>query len=63
MERHLACVHVSNADLLAGWIEDPVRRVLRMPVPAAPDLDGGGRAARRLLELLGDAVARADGPG
>jgi hypothetical protein len=63
MERHLACVHVSNADLLAGRIEEPVRRVLRMAVPAAPDLDGGARAARRLLELLEDAVARPVEPG
>ena len=62
MTRHLACVHVSNADLLAGRIEDPVRRALAMPVPAAPDLDGATRAARRLLEIHRGEVARR-GPG
>jgi len=62
MKRHLACVHVSNADLLAGRIEDPVRRVLAMPVPSAPDLDGSSRAARRLLEIYRGDVARS-GPG
>ena len=49
----LACEHVSNADLLAGRIEGPVRRVLARPVPPAPDLDGASRGAARLLELLG----------
>ena len=51
MIRHLACVHVGNADLLAGRIEEPIRQVLRMPVPAPPDLEGGARAATRLLEI------------
>lgn len=62
MKRHLACVHVSNADLLEGRIEGPVRQVLGMPVPPAPDLDGASRAARRLLEIYRGDVARS-GPG
>jgi hypothetical protein len=62
MKRHLACVHVSNADLLAGRIEDPVRRALAMPVPSAPDTNGAARAARRLLEIYRGDVARG-GPG
>ena len=63
MRRHLACVHVSNADLLAGRIEDPVRRVLEMPVPPAPDLEGAPRAARRLIEIHRGEVARDAGSG
>jgi len=62
MTRLLACVHVSNADLLAGRIEDPVRRALAMPVPSAPEMDGASRAARRLLETYRGDVARS-GPG
>jgi L-arabinokinase len=62
MSRHLACVHVSNTALLAGRIEEPVRRVLAMPVPSAPDLDGAPRGARRLLEIHRGEVARR-GPG
>jgi hypothetical protein len=62
MKRHLACVHTSNADLLAGRVEDPVRRALAMPVPPVPDLDGASRAARRLLEIYRGDVARS-GPG
>lgn len=57
MSRHLACVHVSNADVLAGRIAEPVRRVLRMPVPAPPEMEGASRAARRLLELYRGGVA------
>lgn len=53
----LACEHVSNADLLAGRLEGPVRRVLARPVPPAPDLDGASRGAVRILEILGDGVA------
>ena len=62
MERHLACVHVGNEDLLAGRLEEPVRRVLALPVPPAPDLGGAGRAAARLLEIH-RGVAKAAGPG
>ena len=62
MERHLACVHVGNEDLLAGRLEEPVRRVLALPVPPAPDLGGAGRAATRLLEVH-RGVARGTPPG
>lgn len=61
MEPLLACEHVSNADLLAGRIEEPVRRVLARTVPPPPDLDGAGRGAARILGLLD--VARAPSPG
>jgi len=58
MQPLLACEHVSNADLLAGRLEGPVRRVLGRPVPPPPDLDGAARGAARILELLGHALAR-----
>ena len=61
MEPLLACEHVGNADLLAGRLEDPVRRVLARPVPPPPDLDGAGRGAARILGLLD--VAPAPSPG
>jgi hypothetical protein len=35
--------------------------VLARPVPPPPDLDGAGRGAARILELLG--VAQAPSPG
>ena len=50
----LACEHVSNADLLAGRLEEPVRRVLARPVPPPPDLDGAARGAARILSFLGE---------
>jgi len=53
MARWLACVHVSNADLRAGRLADPVRRVLGLPVPPPPDLDGAARAAERVLAYAG----------
>jgi hypothetical protein len=60
----LACEHVSNADLLAGRIEGPVRRVMARSMPLAPDLDGAARGAERILEILGpgDDVARPPPP-
>jgi L-arabinokinase len=51
MSRLLACAHVSNADLLAGRIEDAVAAVLAMPVPPPPDLGGAERAALRLVGI------------
>ena len=54
----LACEHVGNADLLAGRLAEPVRRVLARPVPAPPDLEGARRGAARILELLDGSVAR-----
>jgi L-arabinokinase len=53
MPRHLACVHVSNADLAAGRLEGPLARVLAMPVPPPPDLGGADRAAERVLAAVG----------
>ncbi|HEX9050529.1 MAG TPA: hypothetical protein VF841_08365 [Anaeromyxobacter sp.] len=53
MPRHLACVHVSNADLAAGRLAEPLARVLAMPVPPPPDLGGAARAAERILAAIG----------
>jgi UDP:flavonoid glycosyltransferase YjiC (YdhE family) len=53
MTRFLACAHVGNDDLRAGRIGGALRRVLAMPVPPRPALDGAERAAERLLALLG----------
>ncbi|MGB8932594.1 MAG: hypothetical protein WCC48_15225 [Anaeromyxobacteraceae bacterium] len=53
MAHHLACVHVGNDDLRAGRIGEAIRRVLSLPMPTKPDLEGAGRAAERLLGLLG----------
>jgi L-arabinokinase len=61
MTRHLACVHVGNADLRAGRIGDALREVLALPVPPKPDLDGAARGAERLLALLGAAGAQVPG--
>jgi hypothetical protein len=52
MTRWLACVHVSNDDLRAGRLEEPIRRVLTMEKPPPPDLGGAARAAERILEVL-----------
>jgi L-arabinokinase len=59
----LACEHVSRADLMAGRVEEAVRRVLARPVPPPPDLDGAARGAARILALLGRDVARPAPPG
>lgn len=59
----LACEHVSNEDLLAGRVEEAVRRVLSRPVPPPPDLDGAARGAARILALLGEEMARPAPPG
>jgi L-arabinokinase len=52
MGRHLACVHVGNDDVRAGRLGGAIRRVLELPVPPRPELDGADRAAARLLERL-----------
>jgi L-arabinokinase len=52
MTRWLACVHVSNDDVRAGRLEEPVRRVLAMETPPPPDLGGAARAAERILGVL-----------
>jgi L-arabinokinase len=51
MARYVPCAHVSNADLLAGRLEKPVRAVLGQPFPEPPAMDGARVAARRLCEL------------
>jgi hypothetical protein len=53
LPHHLACVHVGNAEVRAGRVGDAVRRVLELPMPAPPPLDGAARAAARVLEALG----------
>lgn len=53
MPRYLAALHVSNADLAAGRLGEPLARVLALPVPPSPDLGGAGRAAERVLAALG----------
>jgi hypothetical protein len=52
MSRLLPCVHVSNADLMAGRLADPIRRVLAMPFPDPPDTSGAEVAASELLAWL-----------
>jgi hypothetical protein len=52
LPRYLASVHVSNAEVRAGQVAGAVRRVLALPMPAPPPLDGAARAAARVLEAL-----------
>jgi L-arabinokinase len=51
MARLLPCAHVSNADLLAGRLEEAIRSVLAMPFPDPPPFDGARVAAGRLCAL------------
>jgi hypothetical protein len=53
LPRYLACVHVANGEVRAGRVGAAVRRVLELPMPAPPPLDGAVRAAARVLEALG----------
>ena len=53
LPRYLACVHVSNAAVREGRVGQAVRRVLELPMPARPALDGAARAATRVLEAIG----------
>jgi L-arabinokinase len=53
MVRWLAAEHVSNADLRAGRVAEPIRRVLARPAPAPPELGGARRAAERILSFVG----------
>jgi L-arabinokinase len=52
MGQHLACGHVSQADLRQGRLREPLQRVLGLPLPDPPDLGGARRAAVRLLERV-----------
>jgi hypothetical protein len=52
MSRWLPAVHVSNADLRAGRLRPALERVLALPFPDPPPLDGSQVAARRLLEFV-----------
>jgi L-arabinokinase len=49
---YLPCVHVSNAEVRAGRLRDPVHRALELPAVTPPELGGAERAARRVVELL-----------
>ena len=51
MAGYLPCVHVSNEDLRAGRLEEPLRRVLGMPFPPPADTSGAAVAAERLLAI------------
>jgi hypothetical protein len=53
MAEWLACVHVTNAQLLDGAFEDAVHDVTRRKVPAPPALDGAEKAAGRILAAIG----------
>ena len=50
MARCLPCAYVSNADLLAGRLREPLERVLALAPAAPPELGGADVAARRLLD-------------
>jgi hypothetical protein len=52
MGRYVPCVHVSNVDLMAGKLLDPIRAVLAQPLPEPPDLSGASAAAEWLLEAV-----------
>src|SRR5207244_10591880 len=48
MRRYVPCAHVSNEDLLAGRLRDPIEAALRAPLPEPPRMDGAWIAARRI---------------
>jgi L-arabinokinase len=53
MKQYLPCAHVSNEDLLAGRLREPIEAVLRTPLPEPPRMDGARVAAERILEAAG----------
>ena len=53
MPRYLPVAFVSGDDLRAGRLEDALDRVLSLPQPPPPRLDGASVAAARLREWLG----------
>jgi hypothetical protein len=52
LERYLPSAHVTNAALAEGRLESALARVLSLPFPEAPALDGASLAARRILERV-----------
>jgi UDP:flavonoid glycosyltransferase YjiC (YdhE family) len=53
MAKHLPCVYVTNAQVLAGEVGPAIERALNAPWPDPPRLDGADVAARRILEIAG----------
>jgi hypothetical protein len=53
MAKHLPCVYVTNAQVLAGEVGPAIERALNAPWPEPPRLDGADVAARRILEIAG----------
>jgi L-arabinokinase len=52
MQDWLACAYVSQGDLRAGRLAEPLREVLAKTPPPAPDTSGADVAAWRLLETV-----------
>lgn len=50
MKRTLACAYVSNADLRAGRLREPIEAAFAAEMPRPPRLDGAEVAAERLLQ-------------
>jgi L-arabinokinase len=53
MERYLPSAYVDNEALLGGTLRNALDRVLAIPMPDPPRLDGASVAAERLLQLTG----------
>jgi L-arabinokinase len=53
LPRFLPAVHVSNVELGAGRLAEPIARALAQPLPPPPPLDGAARAAERILATVG----------
>lgn len=49
IQRWLPSAYVSNADLLAGRLREPIETALRVPLPEPPRRDGAAVAAERIL--------------
>ena len=59
MAAWLPAVFAPNEDVLSGELSGALDRLLALPQPEPPGLDGAEHAAARLLGLLG----QAEGPG